>query len=250
MSTTKKIFGLHAVQSILRNSPESVEKIFVLQGRHDHRLEKILKLSHGIPRDYLTRKQLDELADGGKHQGIVVICEKNNLNSLNWDEKKLFEKLQQTEKTPLILVLDGITDPHNLGACLRTADASGVMAVIIPKDNSVGLTPVVTKVACGAAETVPLVSVTNLVRTIKKLQQSGLWVIGTTGDAKQSIYQADLKGPMALVMGAEGKGMRRLTIETCDDLINIPMAGQVSSLNVSVATGVTLFEIVRQRLFN
>jgi len=242
------VFGIHAVNSILKNSPEVVQKLFVLQGRHDHRLEKLLKQSQGIERDYLTRKKLEELAGSQKHQGIVACCYQKELNQMQWDEQQFYQWISDTEQTPLILVLDGVKDPHNLGACLRSADAAGVGAVIVPKDNAVGLTPVVSKVACGAAETVPLVAVTNLVRTLKKMQQSGIWVIGTAGEATQSLYNAKLTGPMALVMGAEDKGMRRLTRETCDELIKIPMAGQISSLNVSVATGVSLFEIVRQRL--
>ncbi len=247
MSNKKQlIFGLHAVQSVIRNHPERVVKIMVLQGRHDHRLEKVLKQTQGISRDYFKRSQLDEIANGGKHQGIIAECLPAAKTQLSWDEEKLFTEIVSTKSTPLLLVLDGITDPHNLGACLRCADATGVMAVIAPKDNAVGITPVVSKVACGAAETIPFIAVTNLARTLKKLQQAGLWVIGTSGEARQSIYEAKLTGPIALVMGAEGKGMRRLTSEICDELIKIPMAGQVSSLNVSVATGVVLFEIIRQ----
>jgi 23S rRNA (guanosine2251-2'-O)-methyltransferase len=159
----------------------------------------------------------------------------------------LDELLDRHEGPPLLLVLDGVTDPHNLGACLRTADAAGALAVIIPKDKAATLTPVVRKVACGAAEVIPLVAVTNLARSLEKLQQRGLWVVGTAGEAEKEIYQQDLTGPLILVMGAEGKGMRRLTRELCDHLVKLPMAGSVSSLNVSVATGVCLFEAVRQR---
>jgi 23S rRNA (guanosine2251-2'-O)-methyltransferase len=159
----------------------------------------------------------------------------------------LDELLDRTEGAPLLLVLDGVTDPHNLGACLRSADAAGALAVIVPKDKSATLTPVVRKVACGAAEVIPLVAVTNLARTLEKLQQRGLWVVGTAGEAEVSIYDQDLTGPTILIMGAEGKGMRRLTREHCDYLVNLPMAGSVSSLNVSVATGVCLFEAQRQR---
>ena len=144
-------------------------------------------------------------------------------------------------------MLDGVTDPHNLGACLRTADAAGIDAIVVPKDNSVALTPVVRKVACGAADLIPLIQVTNLARTLREIKDAGVWVVGTAGEATQSIYQCKMQGPIALVMGAEGKGMRRLTREHCDELIKLPMAGSVSSLNVSVATGVCLYEIVRQR---
>jgi len=167
-----------------------------------------------------------------------------------YSEKNLEEELDKIEGTPLLLILDGVTDPHNLGACLRTADAAGVHMVIAPKDNSAPLNAVASKIACGAAEAVPYIQVTNLSRTLKDLQQRGIWITGTAGEATQSVYQADMKGPLALVMGAEGKGMRRLTRQHCDFLINIPMAGEVSSLNVSVATGVCLFEAVRQRLTN
>ena len=162
------------------------------------------------------------------------------------DESDL-DRLLDSTPVPLLLVLDGVTDPHNIGACLRTADAAGAHALIVPKDKSGGLTGTARKVACGAAEVVPFIQVTNLSRTLKQLQDKGVWVIGTAGEAEQLIYDCKLSGPMALVMGAEGKGMRRLTRETCDELLKLPMAGSVSSLNVSVATGVCLYEIVRQR---
>ncbi len=248
MSDKNLVFGIHAVQSLIRNNPDKIVRLMILNGRHDRRLEKVLKDSHGIERVYFKRAKLDELANGANHQGIIAQCLVTAKTELFWDEEKLLEQIEKNETTPLLLVLDGVTDPHNLGACLRTADAAGVLAVISPKDNAAAITPVVSKVACGAAETVPFIQVTNLVRTLKKLQQQGLWIIGTSGEAKQSIHQANLTGAIALVMGSEGKGMRRLTQETCDELIKIPMAGQVSSLNVSVATGVTLFEIVRQQL--
>jgi 23S rRNA (guanosine2251-2'-O)-methyltransferase len=159
----------------------------------------------------------------------------------------LDELLDRSEAPPLLLVLDGVTDPHNLGACLRTADAAGALAVIVPKDKSATLNATARKVACGAAEVVPLVAVTNLARTLEKLQKRGVWIVGTAGEASQELYSQDLSGPIALVMGAEGKGMRRLTREHCDYLVRLPMAGSVSSLNVSVATGVCLFEALRQR---
>ena len=178
------------------------------------------------------------------HQGIIART--HPLKELN--ENDLDHILQQ-QSSPLLVVLDGITDPHNLGACLRTADAAGVSAVIVPKDKSAQLNSTARKVACGAAENVPLIRVTNLSRTLRELQQQhNIWVIGTAGEATETLYQTKLTGPLALVMGAEGEGMRRLTREHCDQLISIPMAGTVSSLNVSVATGVCLFEIVRQRL--
>src|SRR5690606_24621004 len=191
---------------------------------------------------HATRDELEALAPGN-HQGVVALCESGEVR----DEHFLFEHLATLGHPPLLLVLDGITDPHNLGACLRTADAAGVDLVIAPKDNSVGITATVRKVASGAAETVPFVVVTNLARTLKQLQGAGMWIIGTDGEAPVTVYQADLKGPLALVMGAEGKGMRRLTRETCDGLVKLPMAGSVSSLNVSVAAGICLYEAVRQR---
>jgi 23S rRNA (guanosine2251-2'-O)-methyltransferase len=166
---------------------------------------------------------------------------------INWGEELLFEQLSALDHPPMLLVLDGVTDPHNLGACLRSAEAAGVDAVIVPKDKSADLNATVRKVACGAAETMPFVRVTNLARTLEKLKQQGIWLYGTAGEAAQSVFEVDLKGPVALVMGAEGKGMRRLTREHCDYLVNLPMAGAVSSLNVSVATGICLFEAVRQR---
>ena len=165
----------------------------------------------------------------------------------NLSEADLYSIIENAGADPLILVLDGITDPHNLGACLRTADAAGVHAVVVPKDNSASLNDTARKVASGAAETVPLIVVTNLARTLKKLQQLGVWLSGAAGEAAENLYDTDLTGPRAIVMGAEGSGMRRLTRETCDQLISIPMRGSVSSLNVSVATGVVLFEVMRQR---
>ncbi|MCY1219179.1 23S rRNA (guanosine-2'-O-)-methyltransferase RlmB [compost metagenome] len=188
------------------------------------------------------RHELDEWAEG-VHQGVVAEVSPSQV----WGENLLDELLERTPGAPLLLALDGVTDPHNLGACLRTADAAGVLAVIVPKDKSATLNATVRKVACGAAEVMPLVAVTNLSRTLEKLQKKGLWVVGTAGEAEQEVYEQDMTGPIVLVMGAEGKGMRRLTREHCDYLVKLPMAGSVSSLNVSVATGVCLFEAVRQR---
>src|SRR5690606_2772877 len=188
------------------------------------------------------RQELDEWAGGG-HQGVVAEVSPSQV----WGENMLDELLERTEGPALLLVLDGVTDPHNLGACLRTADAAGAQAVIVPKDKSATLNATVRKVACGAAEVIPLVAVTNLARTLEKLQKKGLWIVGTAGEADKELYDLDLSGPTVLVMGAEGKGMRRLTRERCDFLARLPMAGSVSSLNVSVATGVCLFEALRQR---
>jgi len=238
------IYGMHSVLALLKTDPGRISELRVVRNRHDQRLGKIKALAeqHQIPTMSTSREELENLTSGN-HQGVAVLCSKGEVH----DERFLINLLEKLEHPPLMLVLDGITDPHNLGACLRTADASGVDAVIAPKDKSVGINSTVRKVACGAAESVPFVVVTNLARMLKTLQDAGLWVVGTTGDANTDIYSADLKGPLALVMGAEGSGMRRLTREHCDVLITLPMAGTVSSLNVSVAAGVCLYEAVRQR---
>ncbi len=237
-------FGIHAVGSLLERQPKKVRGLWAQKDRHDKRMQLLLDLakSHGIKIRFVDRKELDRMVDG-VHQGIVAeavpvqIC----------NEPFLEQLIEQLEVPPLLLVLDGVTDPHNLGACLRTADAAGVHAVIAPKDKSAPLNATAVKVACGAADTVPYVVVTNLARTLKQLQAAGVWITGTAGEAQQLVSDATLTGPLALVMGAEGSGMRRLTRENCDQLIKIPMAGSVSSLNVSVAAGVCLFEAVRQR---
>jgi 23S rRNA (guanosine2251-2'-O)-methyltransferase len=242
------VFGLHAIQSLLDTAPERVLELLVLQGRQDQRMQSILAVAemHGIAVSEKPRKTLDNMADGN-HQGVVALAKP--MKALT--EEDLYAMVgDRSKNTPFLLILDGVTDPHNLGACIRSADAAGVQAVIVPKDNSVGLTEVVRKVACGAADTVPLISVTNLARTLQKLQESGVWIVGTAGEVEMNIYQAPLTGPLAIVMGAEGKGMRRLTREHCDHLAYIPMAGSVSSLNVSVAAGICMFEAVRQRQLN
>lgn len=238
------IFGIHAVQTMLKTAPSRVRELHVQRGRSDDRLQKIHKLAeqHAVPLQWTTIKQLDKRAEG-RHQGVMALCSPGE----TYDESFLIRLAKDKGAEGFFLMLDGVTDPHNLGACLRSADGAGVHGVIVPKDNSVGLTPVVTKVACGAAETVPLIMVTNLSRTLDKLQQQGAWVVGTAGEAEHTIYDLDLTGPLVLVMGAEGTGMRQLTRKQCDFLAKLPMAGEVSSLNVSVATGICLFEVVRQR---
>ncbi|WAJ70588.1 23S rRNA (guanosine(2251)-2'-O)-methyltransferase RlmB [Catenovulum adriaticum] len=245
MSKSELIFGLHAAESLIESAPHRFIEIFCLKGRNDDRLNKIISIArkHGISIQFTQRKTLDDKAKGEQHQGIVARVQPTPALT----ENDLDAILKQSNKPAFLLILDGVTDPHNIGACLRTADAAGVDAVIVPKDKSGSLTAVAKKVACGAAEVVPFIQVTNLARTLRDIQQQGVWVVGTAGEATQTLYQAKLTGPMALVMGAEGSGMRRLTRETCDELISIPMSGSVSSLNVSVATGVTLFEMVRQR---
>ncbi|MBV7495832.1 23S rRNA (guanosine(2251)-2'-O)-methyltransferase RlmB [Pseudomonas sp. NPDC086112] len=244
MSQLEKIYGVHAVEALLRHHPKRVKQIWLAEGRSDPRVQTLIELAaeNRVAVGQAERRELDAWVDG-VHQGVVADVSPSQV----WGEAMLDELLDRTEGAPLLLVLDGVTDPHNLGACLRSADAAGALAVIVPKDKSATLTPTVRKVACGAAEVIPLVAVTNLARTLEKLKQRGLWVVGTAGEAEQDLYQQDLTGPTILIMGAEGSGMRRLTRDLCDYLVRLPMAGSVSSLNVSVATGVCLFEALRQR---
>jgi len=238
------IYGIHAVKAVLEKDPVRFIEAFVLKGRHDDRLMPLINQLQqcGVSIQQMGRKALDDKAHGANHQGIIGrVKGAKVLNEID------LEDILAKQEQPLLLILDGVTDPHNLGACLRNADAAGVSAVIVPKDKSAPLTATVSKVACGAAETVPLIRVTNLARTMRAMQEQGVWIVGTAGEAVHDVYQAKLTGSLAIVMGAEGDGMRRLTRETCDDLIKIPMAGSVSSLNVSVASGICLFEAVRQR---
>jgi 23S rRNA (guanosine2251-2'-O)-methyltransferase len=239
------ICGIHAVESALRNDTENLGQIWLDKRSRNDRLKKLEKMAEelGLRIAMLDPEKLDKVAGNNRHQGIVA--EYYKLKS--YTENDLYDLLDGLEETPFLLVLDGVTDPHNLGACLRTAEGAGVHAVIAPKDNAASITPTVRKVASGAAEIVPFIAVTNLARTLDTLKERGIWLTGTSDKAKQTLYQADLKGPMALVMGAEGAGVRRLTEERCDFLVSIPMHGQVSSLNVSVATGVCLYEARRQR---
>ena len=240
------IYGLHAVESAIKNDASNILGVSYASGRSDKRLNSLLALikSENIPIESLERVELDKLVNSTKHQGIVA---KYQRDKKQFGESDLTELLNTVTEPALLLVLDGITDPHNLGACLRSAEAAGVHGVIIPKDKAADITPIVYKVSAGAAERLPVFRVTNLSRTLDKLKQAGVWITGTDGETDQVIFQANLTGPTALVMGSEGKGMRRLTKEACDQLIKIPMSGQMESLNVSVATGVCLFEIVRQR---
>jgi len=242
------VFGIHAVEALLKRNAEGIGELLVLDGRADKRVQPLLQQAEraGVRIQRVARAKLDQLVQGN-HQGVLARVDSAALEQFaQWGEGDLEGLIEQADK-PLVLVLDGVTDPHNLGACLRSADAAGVTAVVVPKDNAASITPVVRKVACGAAEVIPFIQVTNLARTLKQLQEAGLWIVGTTGEADQSLYEVDMKGPIVLVMGAEGSGMRRLTKEHCDYLVKLPMAGSVSSLNVSVATGVCLFEAVRQR---
>ncbi len=239
------ICGIHAVESALRNDAENLGQIWLDKRSRNDRLKKLVQMAEesGLRLLAADPDKLDKIAGNNRHQGIVA--EYFKLKS--YTENDLYDLLDALEETPFLLVLDGVTDPHNLGACLRTAEGAGVHAVIAPKDNAASITPTVRKVASGAAEVVPFIAVTNLARTLDTLKERGIWLTGTSDKAKQTIYQADLKGPVAIVMGAEGAGIRRLTEERCDFLVSIPMKGQVSSLNVSVATGVCLFEALRQR---
>ena len=242
------VYGIHAVGSLLKNRREDILEVYVLQGRHDKRLHNLLQRSKGIRQTLKNRNALNEIADSEQHQGIVALVNSTAESKANLlPESELENHLAGLETAPLILILDGVTDPHNFGACLRSADAAGVDLVITPKDKSVGLTPVVRKVACGAAEEIALCQVTNLARTMELLKANNVWIYGAAGEADSSIYELEYTGGCAIVMGAEGPGMRRLTKEKCDYLFNIPMQGSVSSLNVSVATGICLFEAVRQR---
>ncbi len=246
MSTNKHyIFGLHAVEAVLANQPGRVLHMLVQQGRHDKKVDALVQSARqsGIHIEQAPRQELDRLTNEGNHQGVVVFCQRAKAYS----EADIKSLLAALTTPPLILILDSVQDPHNLGACFRSADAAGANMIIAPRDKATGITPVVSKVACGAAETVPFVQVTNLVRAIELLKEEGVWIYGAAGEATQTLYQTDLTGPAALVLGAEGDGLRRLTREHCDVLVRIPMQGTVSSLNVSVATGVALFEVLRQR---
>lgn len=240
----ESVYGIHAVTTLLQRSPDQVVEVWVQKGRQDARMQALLDLAeeHGLSVMEADKGLMNQKAEGN-HQGIIALRKPVQGRS----EKHLPDLLDGIQGDAFILILDGVTDPHNLGAVLRTADAAGVHIVIAPKDRSAPMNATVSKVACGAAEAVPYIQVTNLARTMKDLQERGVWIVGTAGEAEQNVYQQSLTGPLALVMGAEGQGMRRLTREHCDYLINIPMAGEVSSLNVSVATGVCLFEAVRQR---
>jgi 23S rRNA (guanosine2251-2'-O)-methyltransferase len=246
MPRDELIFGLHAVMAALKYEPERLRVIWVDHNRRDARLRLLLEEAgrQGIAIHWESRETLDRMSGGSHHQGVVVRCVTSKVTR---GEKDLHGLLASAEGPALLLVLDGVQDPHNLGACLRCADAAGVHAVLAPADRAVGLNATVRKVACGAAETVPFIQVTNLARALRHLQEWGLWVIGATAEAEKTLYEVDLSGPLALVLGSEEKGLRRLTREVCDSLARIPMTGRGESLNVSVAAGIFLFEAVRQR---
>jgi len=245
------VFGIHAVKSLCESSKPRVREIIVQEERRDQRVkalwdiakEKRIRIKRVNKQSFYRTIDQHKLGEA-THQGVIAFCTQIE----QYKESQLEDVLTKADGDPLILVLDGVTDPHNLGACLRSADAAGVTCVIVPKDHSAQLTSTAMKVACGAAEHIPLFYVTNLSRTLNQLKEDGYWITGTSGEANTYLYDADLSGARVIVMGAEGEGMRRLTKETCDELVKLPMHGSVSSLNVSVATGICLFEVVRRKL--
>ncbi|HZW23232.1 23S rRNA (guanosine(2251)-2'-O)-methyltransferase RlmB [Noviherbaspirillum sp.] len=241
---SKLLFGFHAVTARLRHEASSVEEIYIDSSRHDRRMQELLRAAEAakVRIIHVEGGRLDGMAGTRRHQGVVAKAGEISL------ARNLDELLDAISGPPLLLVLDGVTDPHNLGACLRVADGAGAHAVIAPKDRAVGLNATAAKVASGAADTVPYITVTNLARTMRELKERDIWLTGTSDDAEKTLYEADFKVPTALVMGSEGEGMRRLTRENCDLLVHIPMAGAVESLNVSVASGVCLYEARRQRM--
>jgi 23S rRNA (guanosine2251-2'-O)-methyltransferase len=239
------VYGLHAVSAALERAPERVLELWIASARDDGRVRQLKELAEraGVHVHAVTADALAKLVGDVAHQGTAAAMRPLKA----WDEHDLTKALEQLTVDPLLLVLDGVTDPHNLGACLRTADAAGAHAVVIPKDRSATVDGVVRKVSAGAAEFIPVASVTNLARALEALKERGIWVVGTDGEAEKTLFSADLKRPLAMVLGAEGSGMRRLTKDKCDFLVRIPMAGHTPSLNVSVAAGIALFEAVRQR---
>lgn len=246
MSSAKVLFGFHAVGVRLKTAPESIIEIYHEASRRDARMRQFMERAKEAGARLIEADSLRiaKLCGSHGHQGVAArVTEVAQVRSLD----ELLDQLDADGVVPLLLVLDGVTDPHNLGACLRVADGAGAHAVIAPKDHACGVNATVAKVASGAAETVPYFMVTNLARTLNELKERQIWVIGTSGDADKHLYQADLKTPVALVLGAEGPGMRQLTRKTCDELVSIPMQGAVESLNVSVASAVCLYEALRQR---
>lgn len=245
-SANKVLFGFHAVTVRLKTAPDSISEIHIDTSRRDQRMRQFVERAREAGAKLLDSddERLKALCGTHRHQGVVArVSAVSQARTLD----EVLEDVESAEDTPLILVLDGVTDPHNLGACLRVADGAGAHAVVAPKDHAVGLNATVAKVASGAAETVPYLMVTNLARSLKELKERNVWVVGTSDQAEKSIYDLDLKGPVALVLGAEGSGMRQLTAKTCDELVRIPMKGAVESLNVSVAAAVCLYEALRQR---
>ncbi len=246
MTSHQVLAGFHAVVARLRHAPASIKELYVEASRRDKRMQTFIDQAQAanVRVHPVSTERLDGLAHGIKHQGVVALAEAEKL-AVDVDE--VLDGLEDKGQPALLLILDGVTDPHNLGACLRTADAAGVHAVIAPRDRAVGLNSTVARVACGAAEIVPYIMVTNLARTMRRLKERNVWLVGTDDQATEGLYQVDARRSMAWVLGAEGEGMRRLTGETCDQRVAIPMLGSVESLNVSVASAVCLYESVRQR---
>jgi len=242
VSNARLVVGFHAVTARLRQRPESVRAIYVAASRHDARAQDLVDRakSAGVAVHPVDERRLDELARGQRHQGVVAVAD------AALPHLTLADVLEHPSEPPLLLVLDGVTDPHNLGACLRSADAFGAHAVVIPKDRAVGVNATVAKAACGAADTIPVITVTNLARALRELKQAGVWIVGADAGG-ESLFDADVTGPVAWVLGAEGEGLRRLTREHCDRIVGIPLAGTVESLNVSVAAGICLFATRRAR---
>lgn len=245
MSNQNIVFGLHAVFVLLKKNPERIFKLLILENRNDKKIQDILALAKNakVSIEFCSRDVLDRETDHANHQGVVAFSQ--GAKKLTEYDLEIF--LDNLSEPVFLLIIDGVTDPHNLGAILRSADAAGVHAVIAPKDKAVGITPVVSKVASGAAETVQFIQVTNLARTMDMLKEKNIWIYGAAGEAEQDLFATNLKGSVAIALGAEGEGLRRLTRDKCDLLLKIPMQGNVSSLNVSVAAGIFLFEVVRQR---
>lgn len=239
------VYGVHAVSALLAQRRRPIKMLFLSQDRIDKRIQELLNQAEqqGVPIQRLSAQKMNQQFADVVHQGIVAIASPLP----EYLETDLDNLLSSSKQPCLILILDGVTDPHNLGACLRSADAAGVDFVVIPKDKNASITPVVSKVACGAAESLPVIRVTNLARVIEHLKQQGVWIYGAAGEASTSLYQLECNTSIALVMGAEDKGIRRLTRDLCDGLFSLPMFGTVSSLNVSVATGISLYEVIRQR---
>ena len=239
------LFGIHSVDAALTHDPKNILELYIEADSQNARLRELSERARdlGVKPHSRPREALDRMTGGARHQGVVARYNTPPPRA----ESELPGLVERAGKDALFLVLDGVTDPHNLGACLRSAEAAGVTAVIAPKDKAVGITPTVRTASAGAADRIPFVAVTNLARTLKTLKELGVWLVGLADAAEQSFYTVDLKGPIAIVMGSEGEGMRRLTSESCDFLAHIPMRGSVESLNVSVATGVALFEALRQR---
>jgi 23S rRNA (guanosine2251-2'-O)-methyltransferase len=246
MSSQQVLTGFHAVVARLRHAPQSIKELYVEASRRDKRMQTFIEQAKAanVRVHPVAADRLQGLARGQRHQGVVALAE---AAPLAMDVGEVLDLREDKNEPALFLLLDGVTDPHNLGACLRTADAAGVHAVVAPRDRAVGLNSTVQRVACGAAESVPYIMVTNLARTMRELKERNVWLVGADDQATATLYGVDARRPMGWVMGAEGEGMRRLTRDTCDELINIPMLGSVESLNVSVASALCMYETVRQR---